>query len=221
MINIIRGGNVYAYLKDIFQPIYKIKNRYDNQKELYEDPVAKIAIINNVVQATNAVFGSQYSSGEGSLIVGDKVIPNSGLDCHSFVLSLPIQQRKNNEITEKYQIISKELAMKQQKISKQGVTQLLCRSLELSKKGPVNGNESIIKYQTSGNKSAMKYQTNGNELVINKQQNTTEIAENKLPKVKTVRRLINSDFFLTKLTPTSKFCDWASTRHRDFIGYSA
>jgi hypothetical protein len=64
----------------------------------------------------------------------------------------------------------------------------------------------------------MKYQTNGNEMVINKQGNTKEIAEGKQRKTRKMRRLINSDFSLTKLTPTSKFLrlgfDSASGFHR-------
>ncbi|MCW2260626.1 hypothetical protein EDF67_10682 [Sphingobacterium sp. JUb78] len=75
--------------------------------------------------------------------------------------------------------------------------QVICRSLELSKKRPINGNDSVIKYQT-----------NGNGLAINKRTKTIAKRSSR----------INSDFFLTNLTPTSKFLrlsfESASVFHR-------
>lgn len=120
MMNFIRDGRVQAYLKGIFQSVYTIKNKCNKQRILPAYSIIKNALKNNIAQATNVDLKLRLYYGESSVILWGSTVPDSGLDCHFLGYLL-----LNN------QIISKEIAIKQQRISKQSATQTLCRSLEV------------------------------------------------------------------------------------------
>ncbi|MCS3553153.1 MULTISPECIES: peroxiredoxin [unclassified Sphingobacterium] len=196
MINFIRDGRVHAYLEGIFQSIFTIKTICSRTEILSKYPTTKNALKNNIAQATHVDLKLRLYYGESSVILWGSIVPDSGMDCHSLGYLL-----LNN------QIISKEIAIKQQRISKQSAMQTLWRSLGIQTKAPRNGNESV-----------MKHQLNSNESVTNNQKDSRETAINRLTKTIANRSRINSGFFLTKLTPTSNFLrvrfDLASGFHR-------
>ncbi|MEJ5144268.1 SusC/RagA family TonB-linked outer membrane protein [Sphingobacterium sp. MYb388] len=102
-------------------------------------------------------------------------------DCLVPEYGLALQSIGTSLITDRQ--YTEQTVIKEHRKGKQGVTESARRSLQELKNKPRNGNESVI----------------------NKQQNTTEIAEGKQRKTRKMRRLETSDFFLTNLTPTSKF----------------
>ncbi|MGJ1323843.1 TlpA family protein disulfide reductase [Sphingobacterium faecium] len=187
----------WGYLRKLLKPNGEEFLLSRKQPILSEYSAIRNIVKNTIAQVTNCVFMQRLSCYEGALNVGDNDMPDLELDNHSSDYLL-----LNNQIE------SKELAVKQQRISKQGATQGLCRSLETLNKQQTNGNESAINKRRKGKQTAMKYQTKGNEPTMNKQTKTKENRSGS----------INSDFFLTKLTPTSKFLrlgfDSASGFHR-------
>ena len=174
----------WGYLRKLLKPNGEEFLLSRKQPILSEYSAIRNIVKNTIAQATNCVFMQRLSCYEGALNVGDNDIPDLELDNHSSDYLL-----LNNQIE------SKELTVKQQRISKQGATQGLCRSLETPNKQQINGNESAINKRRKGKQTAMKYQTKGNEPTMNKQTKTKENRSGS----------INSDFFLTNLTPTSKF----------------
>lgn len=83
-MNFIKGGSVHAYFKGILQSIYMIKNKCNKCRIFPEYAVAKKALENNIVQATNVDFISQYSFDKGSTNVRDNSGTGSGLIRKSF-----------------------------------------------------------------------------------------------------------------------------------------
>jgi hypothetical protein len=73
------------------------------QEELPEYPVTKNVVNNNIAEATNVIFSSKCTFGEGSLIVGDKVIADSGLDYYFSGYLLLNKQRISNKTAENKQ----------------------------------------------------------------------------------------------------------------------
>ncbi|WP_037526603.1 hypothetical protein, partial [Sphingobacterium sp. IITKGP-BTPF85] len=196
-INIQYIVKFWDYLRKLFKPEREGVLLSRKQTELPEYSVAKNVFENNIAQATNVSLTDRLSdAGEGMVILRDCLVPEYGLARQSMGRSL-IGDCQYTEQT----------VIKEHRKGKQGVTESARRSLQEVKNKPRNGNE-----------WAMKCQTNGNESVINKQGNTKEIAEDMQRKTRKMRRLVNSDFFLTNLTPTSKFLRLGFGSHRDFIG---
>ncbi|MCW2258950.1 MULTISPECIES: SusC/RagA family TonB-linked outer membrane protein [Sphingobacterium] len=183
MNNFYKDGRVYAYLKGIIQSIYRIKNKCSKHEVLPEYSITNKALENNIAHATNAVFVSHYGFREGLKNLRDNAGTGSGL----------IRKSYGSSSTVVFQF-TREKTKNQHRTSKRNTNQSAPREPEMRHNKPLNGKQSV-----------MKCQTNGNELVINKQGNTTKIAEGKQRKTRKMRRLINPDFFLTKLTPNSKF----------------
>ncbi|MCS3556942.1 MULTISPECIES: SusC/RagA family TonB-linked outer membrane protein [unclassified Sphingobacterium] len=196
-INIQYIVKFWDYLRKLFKPEREGVLLSKKDTELPEWAFAKNVFKNNIAHATNcSLIARLYDAGEAMVILRDRLAPEYGLARQSMGRSL-IADRQYTEQT----------VIKEHRKGKQGVTESARRSLQEVKNKPRNGNE-----------LAMKCQTNGNESAINKQGNTKEIAEGKQRKTRKMERLINSNFFLTNLTPTSKFLrlgfDSASGFHR-------
>ncbi|NJI73199.1 SusC/RagA family TonB-linked outer membrane protein [Sphingobacterium kitahiroshimense] len=196
-INIQYIVKFWDYLRKLFKPEREGVLLSKKQTELTEFSVAKKALENNIAHATSdGLIFRLYIAGESLVILRDCLVPEYRLARQSMGRSL-IADCQYTEQT----------VIKEHRKGKQGVTESARRSLQEVKNKPRNGNE-----------LAMKCQTNGNESAINKQGNTKEIAEGRQRKTGKMEGLINSDFFLTNLTPTSKFLrlgfDLASGFHR-------
>ncbi|TCR09730.1 hypothetical protein, partial [Sphingobacterium sp. JUb20] len=84
MNNFYKGGRVHAYLKDVFQSIYTIINKCIKYGVFLKYTIVKNTLANNIAEATNVDFISQYSFDENSAILRDNLGTGSGLIRKSF-----------------------------------------------------------------------------------------------------------------------------------------